>query len=167
MYGCMDTRAVNYNSSANVYDESGSLNELCVAANYSLLDECSLQPCVSPSNRLCPTYPHPPQSCGNDRRTFLCPSAGPTGNFSCHDPNHAWPGDYICSCAYDNVTHFYDHTASVGCGEQTVYTDLQAQLVVSNYEFSRLLTAQPQLRTRVCDVLNNPLEDCAPAHAGG
>lgn len=164
LYGCMDPFAANFNSSANVYDPTGRLGPQCVKANYTSIDECLAQPCTSPGNRLCPRYPHAPASCSSHRQAFVCPDAGVGGNFTCHDPNPSWPGDYTCSCATSPDDGFYDAAASQTCGTDVIFTDARTHTAVSNYALTRLLQAQPNLRTRVCDILGNPLDDCAPPY---
>ena len=123
--GCMDPAASNFNASANVYNwathNSASLGGMaglqCVHVNFSEpVNECATDPCNAAQHRLCSTPVGMPgtnatAACTDARvDTFVCggnSSSGNSSSFACYDPNHHWPGDYVCSCQFDIDTGGY------------------------------------------------------------
>ena len=57
-------------------------------------------------------------------------------------------------CAFAEEDGFYDAAASSSCGEAVVYGS------VTNYALTRLAESVASLRTRLCDVLGSPSDDC-------
>ena len=142
----MDPTAVNFNASANLYTWAthnsaaspvgGAPGLQCVKANYSgPINECAANPCAAAQHRLCSTEVGMPgtnaslAACTDAREdTFVCGGGGGGGNsssFTCYDPNHFWPGDYVCSCLFDTSTGGY--TAEQGgngtCGTQVIFAN--------------------------------------------
>ena len=160
VYGCMDPTAANYDASATAYDPTGVQGAQCRKTGYSTQDECATgNPCSSPETRLCPMLAGrgmTPDSCSQDRHAFVCPDAAPSTEFACHDPNHDWPGDFTCQCAFAEEDGFYDAAASSSCGEAVVYGS------VTNYALTRLADSVASLRTRLCDVLGSVAGGTAP-----
>lgn len=59
---------------------------------------------------------------------FLCneTNSGSNGtNFSCVDPNTHWPGDYLCTCAFDKLVPYGGYTPGIAqqCGTDVIFED--------------------------------------------
>lgn len=121
-------------------------------------NECdSASACTHPGTRLCPLLAERgmrPDSCQNDRQSFVCNLGNTTASFECHDPNPYWPGDYTCDCVYAHSDGFYDDVASEQCGVDEIIDGL------SNYNLTRLADTIPSLRTRICGILGPDPDDC-------
>lgn len=141
----------------------GAIQSILQYSASNPLDECaSGSPCSNPGTRLCPLLAQrgmTPESCQDDRQSFMCNVGGDTVQpFTCHDPNPYWPGDFTCDCVYAHEDGFYANSASLQCGEDEVITG------VSNYDLTRLVDTIPSLRTRICDVLGGPDDDCPDSY---
>lgn len=125
-------------------------------------NECdNANACSHPGTRLCPLLAERgmlPDSCQNDRQSFVCNLGGNAAAFECHDPNPYWGGDYTCDCVYAHADGFYDEVASDQCGVDEVIEGL------SNYNLTRLADNIPSLRTRICAILDTEDEDCPDSY---